>query len=100
MDARLSRVTKDNNDCKKFEDWFISHNPLPFGEYVMSLSTGVVGDEKINCQLSDRIGHSSLESIDGSNFGQVKFSRINRVVPMQEFNSSVKLHEEVVPIDP
>ncbi|GBL94407.1 hypothetical protein AVEN_7378-1 [Araneus ventricosus] len=65
----------------------------------MSPSTGVIGDEKINCDLSDRIGHSSLESIDGSNFGQVKFFLINRVVPMRGFTSSVNLHEEVLPID-
>ncbi|GBN28054.1 hypothetical protein AVEN_215597-1 [Araneus ventricosus] len=45
-DARLSRVTRNNNDCKKFEDWFICQNPSLVGEYVMSLSTAVVGDEK------------------------------------------------------
>ncbi|CAG9769699.1 unnamed protein product [Ceutorhynchus assimilis] len=69
------------------------------GEYVMSLSTGVIGDENVNCHLSDQIGSSSLESIIGSNFGQVKFSRKKRVLPMRGFTSSVKLHDEVVPVD-
>ncbi|GBO43421.1 hypothetical protein AVEN_91236-1 [Araneus ventricosus] len=93
-DARLSRVTRGNNDCKKFEDWFICHHPLPVGEYVMLLSTGVVRDEKMNCHPSD------MEAIDRSNFGQVKFSRINRFVPMRGFTNIVKLHEEEVQIDP
>ncbi|GBN03949.1 hypothetical protein AVEN_148789-1 [Araneus ventricosus] len=66
VDAKLYRVTRNNNDWKKFEDWFICHNPFPAGEYLILLSTGVVGDEKINCHLSDRIGHSSLESIGGT----------------------------------
>ncbi|GBN19394.1 hypothetical protein AVEN_17259-1 [Araneus ventricosus] len=35
-----------------------------------------------------------------SNFGQVKFSRINKVAPMRGFTNNVKLHEEEVPIDP
>ncbi|CAG9761611.1 unnamed protein product [Ceutorhynchus assimilis] len=69
------------------------------GEYVMSLSTGVIGDENVNCHLSDQIGSSSLESIIGSNFGQVKFSRKKRVLSMRGFTSSVKLHDEVVPVD-
>ncbi|CAG9762758.1 unnamed protein product [Ceutorhynchus assimilis] len=46
-----------------------------------------------------QIGSSSLESIIGSNFGQVKFSRKKRVLPMRGFTSSVKLHDEVVPVD-
>ncbi|CAG9770015.1 unnamed protein product [Ceutorhynchus assimilis] len=99
VDARLSRITRDNSDCKKFVDWFLCHNPFPVGEYVMSLSTGVIGDENVNCHLSDQIGSSSLESIIGSNFGQVKFSRKKRVLPMRGFTSSVKLHNEVVPVD-
>ncbi|GBM47346.1 hypothetical protein AVEN_94453-1 [Araneus ventricosus] len=63
----------------------------------MSLSTGVVGYEKMNCHPLDRNGHSSIAS---SNFGRVKFSRINRVLPMRGFTNIVKLHEEGVPIDP
>ncbi|GBL81112.1 hypothetical protein AVEN_83176-1 [Araneus ventricosus] len=100
VDARLSRVTRNNNNYKKFEDWFIFYNPFPVGEFVMLLSTGMVRDEKMNCHLSDRNGHSSMESIARSNFGQVKFSGIYRVVPMRGFTNIVKLHEEEVPIDP
>ncbi|GBO09149.1 hypothetical protein AVEN_140524-1 [Araneus ventricosus] len=67
VDAKLSKVIRDNNDCKKFEDRFICHNPFPFGWLVSLMSTGVVEDKKINCHLPDRNGHSSLESIDGNN---------------------------------
>ncbi|GBL94308.1 hypothetical protein AVEN_16825-1 [Araneus ventricosus] len=82
VEARLSRVIRNNNYCKKCEDWFICHNPFQVGEYLISLSAGVVRDEKVNCH-PDRNGHSSMESIARSNFGQVKFSWINRVVPMK-----------------
>ncbi|GBN24176.1 hypothetical protein AVEN_60686-1 [Araneus ventricosus] len=54
----------------------------------------------MKCHLSDRIGHSRLESIDGNNFGQVKFSPINRVVPMRGFTIRAKVHEKLVIIDP
>ncbi|GBN00378.1 hypothetical protein AVEN_19387-1 [Araneus ventricosus] len=52
------------------------------------------------CHPSDRNEHSIMESIAKSNFGQVKFSRVNSVVPMRGFTNIVKLHEEEVPIDP
>ncbi|GBN12451.1 hypothetical protein AVEN_146685-1 [Araneus ventricosus] len=96
VNAKLSKVTRDNNDCKDFEDWFIFLNPFPFLWHVSLISTGVVGDKKIKCHLSDRFGHSSLESNDGNNFGQLKFSPIKRVVAMRGFTISVNVHEKFV----
>ncbi|GBM85166.1 hypothetical protein AVEN_226225-1 [Araneus ventricosus] len=31
VDGRLSRVTGDNSNFKKFEDWLICHDPFPVG---------------------------------------------------------------------
>ncbi|GBL73389.1 hypothetical protein AVEN_171667-1 [Araneus ventricosus] len=41
-----------------------------------------------------------MEGIARSNFGQVKFSRIDRFVPMRGFINIVKLPERELPIDP
>ncbi|GBN39704.1 hypothetical protein AVEN_217450-1 [Araneus ventricosus] len=35
VDAKLSKVTRDNNDCKKFGDWFICHNHSHLGRIVI-----------------------------------------------------------------
>ncbi|GBM35152.1 hypothetical protein AVEN_140752-1 [Araneus ventricosus] len=41
-----------------------------------------------------------MEGIARSNCRQIKFSRINRFVPMRGFTNIVKLHEEEAQIDP
>lgn len=69
IDARTSRVSRDTNDVKKFLDWFTYHDSFPVVENVMPISTGVIGDEKINCHLAYDIGNESMSIIIGSNFG-------------------------------
>lgn len=41
-----------------------------------------------------------MSNIIGSNFGQVKFQRKNRVTPLRGFASKVKIHEEEIPVSP
>jgi len=66
----------------------------------MSISTGVIGDEKINCHLAYDIGKESISNIIGSKFGQVKFQRKNRVMPLRGFTSKLKIHNEEVLVSP
>ncbi|GBM20432.1 hypothetical protein AVEN_137068-1 [Araneus ventricosus] len=100
MESKLSKVTRDNNDCKKFEDWFIFLNPFPFLWHVSLISTGVVMDKKNKVSSVRPIWTFKLGKHDGNNFGQVKFSPINRDVPMRGFTINVKVHENLVVIDP
>ncbi|GBM22880.1 hypothetical protein AVEN_202145-1 [Araneus ventricosus] len=51
-DDRDSRILHDNEDVQELVDWFESHDPSPVPEFVMSISTGMVGDETINCHRS------------------------------------------------
>lgn len=51
----------------------------------MSISTGVIGDKEINCHLTYEIGIESMSNVIRSNFGQVKFQRKNRVMPLRGF---------------
>jgi len=67
-----------------FFDWFKSHDPFTKSENVMSISTGVIGDKQINCHLAYEIGIESMSNVIGSNFGQVKFQRKNRVMPLRQ----------------
>lgn len=78
VDAKLSRIVRDNHDVDEFHSWFMSHNPFPSNEYVMCLNTGVIGDGKINCHVAYEIGVGSVKSVIGGDFSLVEFKRTNR----------------------
>ncbi|GBM73012.1 hypothetical protein AVEN_152316-1 [Araneus ventricosus] len=48
-DARNSRILRDNDDVQKLGSWFESRNPFPVSDFVMSIGTGILGDETVNC---------------------------------------------------
>lgn len=41
-----------------------------------------------------------MTQIVGNNFSEIKFQRKKRVVPLRAANSSIKIQDEIVPIDP
>ncbi|GBN43086.1 hypothetical protein AVEN_56061-1 [Araneus ventricosus] len=46
VEMRSSRVNRDNDNVKKLRDWLCKHPPFPGVKDIMSISTGVIGDEK------------------------------------------------------
>ncbi|GBN88645.1 hypothetical protein AVEN_228990-1 [Araneus ventricosus] len=48
-DARDSRILRDNEDVQELVGWFESHDPFYVSDFVMSISTGILGDETISC---------------------------------------------------
>lgn len=99
-DARDSRIIRDNKDVHKLVDWFKSHDPFTVSEFVISISTGILGDETINCHKAFEIGNSSMNSIVGTNFEQVKFVRKNRVMPIRGLQSKIKISNEEIVVNP
>jgi len=100
IDARDSRINRDNANVKKLVEWFASHNPFPTTNKIMSLATGIIGNDEINCHDAYNIGHISMENMVGQTFDNVKFKRSNRVLPLLSVNSSVKIHDCKVVVDP
>lgn len=49
VDVRDSRIKRDNANVNKFIEWFTIHNPFPESNHIMSLTTGITGNDKINC---------------------------------------------------
>lgn len=66
----------------------------------MSISTGVIGDKEINCHLTYEIGIESMSNVIRSNFGQVKFQRKNRVMPLRGFTLKIQIYDEEIPVSP
>jgi len=61
VDARISRIKRDNVDIQKILQWLDCHYPFAFIEKIMSIASGVTGDEKINCHAAYRIGNIAMQ---------------------------------------
>lgn len=99
IELRPSRIVRDNEDTGRISQWFLSHPPFSDNKEIMSLATGIIGDDKINCYKSYEIGLESMNAITGQTFSEVKLKRKNRVLPLATINSSVTIREDIVPVD-
>ncbi|GBM38242.1 hypothetical protein AVEN_47338-1 [Araneus ventricosus] len=60
VDASDSRVKRDTEDIKKLLGWFLLHDPFPVVEKIISIASGVVSDENINCHNAREVGITSM----------------------------------------
>lgn len=98
--ASNSRITKDLQDSKKLTEFSKNHNPFPVTDNILSISSGIIDDDKINCYKALEIGLSLMNRIIGGDFGSVKLHKKDKVLSLKAINSSVKIDNEVVTIDP
>ncbi|KAF2898426.1 hypothetical protein ILUMI_07751 [Ignelater luminosus] len=70
------RMKTDDSDVKKFLEWFQQHPSFIVRNELMSLSSGIIGDESINCYKSMEIGKNAMTSMaSNNNFKVVIMSR-------------------------
>ncbi|CAG9820707.1 unnamed protein product [Phaedon cochleariae] len=100
VDMRRSRILRDSKDTEKLINWFNQHYPFPKIDNIMSISSGLVGDERVNCCNAQDIGSIGISNIIGKDFDSVKFKRKDRVIPLGAINNSITIEEVAVPIDP
>lgn len=75
VDARDSRIERDNEDVQKLIEWFTSHNPFPQMNQIMAIDSGIVDDDKINCHKAYEIGLIFMRSMIGEQFDNVKLKQ-------------------------
>ncbi|KYM97251.1 hypothetical protein ALC62_12065 [Cyphomyrmex costatus] len=100
IDMRSTRVIRDNSDVEKLYVWFSEHNPFPEGKELISLGTGIIGNNSINCHKALEVGSELLKKIVGNNFESLSFKRKEKVLPLSAINSSIKIDSSAVPINP
>lgn len=59
----------------------------------MSIASGVVGDKTINC-------YNVREVSNCQTFNNIKLKRADKVLLLLTISSTIKVHDEEVPIDP
>ena len=66
VDVSDSRRKKDAKDI--LLDWFSSHDPFAEISKILSIASGVVGDDKINCHRAREVGMASMFKMTGEMF--------------------------------
>lgn len=100
VDASDSLIKRDIEDIKKLFKWFLLHDPFPEVKKIMSIASEVVGDKTINCYNARKVGIVSMNKIIGQTFKNIKLKRADKVLPLLTISSTIKIHDEKVPIDP
>ncbi|GBM50064.1 hypothetical protein AVEN_65954-1, partial [Araneus ventricosus] len=100
VDTRPSRIARDNEDAAKLSQWLSEHNPFPKIDVTMSIDSGIVGGNEVNCHLSEEIGRDMISNMMGKNFENVKFKRRGKVVTFASINNSVKICNISIVVDP
>ncbi|KAJ8677659.1 hypothetical protein QAD02_013446 [Eretmocerus hayati] len=96
-----SQISRFAGSSELMRQFFATYHPFPVTGDIRSIYSGIVGDPPIiNCHKALEVGTESLKSIIGKTFGDVKFERKRRVLPLSAVTSSVKIDGRTVPIKP
>ncbi|GBN80367.1 hypothetical protein AVEN_190499-1, partial [Araneus ventricosus] len=60
----------------------------------------VIGNSKANSYQALEIGTQTIKSLIGSNFGDIKQSKKNVVLPLASVSSAIQMNNETVVVDP
>ena len=99
VDASDSRIKKDDKDFEKLQQWFLSHDPFPKIKEIISIANGIVGDNKIKCHKAREVGIAAMSKMTGETFN-IKLKRADKVLPLLTMSSTIKVHNEKVPVGP
>ena len=100
VDLRESRRNRDFIDGSKFMEWLDARRPFnPERLQLVSLSSGIVGDETINCDSAVTCGLSAMARVVGLNFGQIKLKKSETVRSLATVTKGVKIRDDVIPVD-
>ncbi|KAJ8879231.1 hypothetical protein PR048_019837 [Dryococelus australis] len=88
-------------DAETSMSWIKQHSPWTESNCLRSLSSGVIGHEKIYCHNALSVGSAAINTTIGSNFADVKLTiKKNRLLPLAAVNKSIAIRDEVMPLNP
>lgn len=100
VEMRDSRRKADTRDAETFLSWLEQHSPWDTSSSCLrSLSSGVVGDETVNCYKAAALGEVAIKETIGRTFGEVKLSRKYKALTLQSMSGTVKVRDQEVPVN-
>ncbi|KYN10148.1 hypothetical protein ALC57_17724 [Trachymyrmex cornetzi] len=99
IDANDSRINEDAKAVDKITQFFQIHNPFPDVQEIVAISTGVVGNETINCYEAFDIGINLRRKMKDCNFKDMKMTIKDTAKSLLSMNSKIKVNNIEV-VDP
>lgn len=98
-DSQDARKNADAKAVMALQKFLELHTP--FSEDIkglVSISTGIVADENVDCIKAFEKGISTLHSIEGQNFADLKLSKKHAVITLDKVNKTVVVDNAVISI--
>lgn len=101
VDQRDARKIRDHQDLQILREWLSNHNPFTSRRKneLVSLATGLLGDDSINCDRALDIGQESMKKVNGS-FGDMKLKRKDKVKPLSSMSHCITVRDTRVEVSP
>ncbi|KAL7289552.1 hypothetical protein TKK_0016524 [Trichogramma kaykai] len=101
VDLTNQRMNKDEKHIDMLLYWLDKHDPFTSHGSISSLSTGVIGDARINCHLAVEIGEKGMDKMIGQNASNVTLSAVHKVKPLSIAEGGAHLENEpFINVDP
>lgn len=100
VELRDARQKRNSKDLQTFISWIEEHNPFSKSPELSSLSTGVIGDETVNCDKAFEIGAISIKAIENKTFKEIHMKRKFAVKSLASITKSVKINNDMVCVNP
>ncbi|GBO17620.1 hypothetical protein AVEN_140612-1 [Araneus ventricosus] len=87
--------TRDTCDLKNFLVWLKQYSPFNQSDELNSLSSGIVADDKVNCDSVEELGENAVKGIVGKRFADVSLKR-----KVQTFTLAAMGNTKIIDKDP
>lgn len=102
VEVSASRIRRDVSDLHKVITYLCQNSPFRFSDEdkLISLSSGVVADETVNCDNADEIGFEIQSRWDNKKFGEMKLSKSDQVRTFATVVHTCSVGNETIAMDP
>ncbi|GBN22568.1 hypothetical protein AVEN_62206-1 [Araneus ventricosus] len=91
---------RDTSGLKKFLIWLKQHSPFNQSEELISLSSGIVADGRVNCDSTEELGESASKGIVGKRFADVTLKRNVEVLALAAMANTKIIDKDPVVFNP
>ncbi|GBL78193.1 hypothetical protein AVEN_42764-1 [Araneus ventricosus] len=92
--------TRETSDLKKFLNWLKQHSPFNQSEELISLSSGIVADDRVNCDSAEELGENAAKGIVGKRFADVTLKRKVQVFTLAAMENTKLIDTDSVVFNP
>lgn len=91
---------RDSRDLQKFLLWLNQHSPFNKSEELVSLSSGIVADSRVNCDSAQKVGEDAVKALTGKTFGNITLKRKTQVFTLAAMGKTIVVEKDPVVVNP